>query len=135
MIKQVYRVKKDGRRCAVSELTPNNEQPAELTFATKGKETKRVTFDDPIAESKQAKLKVPKIKKGMPLCETKPQPRCPLGLSHWQERKLHRLGADELKKRNMAWVPKGNPQSKEDVQAPVARRATRVENKNMKANK
>ena len=106
VIKQVYRVKKDGRKCAVLESTPNIEKPAELTLATKGKEVKRVTFRDPLVKSKQDKLKMPNIKKDMPLCETEPEPRCPLGLSHWRERKLHRLRAEELKKRNMAWVPK-----------------------------
>ena len=36
----------------------------------------------------------------------------------------------------MAWVPKGNLQGKKDVQAPaIARRATRVDNINNKANK
>ena len=55
VIKQVYHVKKDGRKCVVSDSTPNNEKPAELTLATKGKEVKRVTFKDPIAESKRDK--------------------------------------------------------------------------------
>ena len=40
VVKQVYRVKKDGRKCAVSDLALNNEKPAEFTLATKGKNYK-----------------------------------------------------------------------------------------------
>ena len=50
VIKQVYRVKKDGRKCVVLDSTPNIEKPAELTLATKDKEVKRVTFRDPLVE-------------------------------------------------------------------------------------
>ena len=96
---------------------------------------KRVTFKDPIVESKQAKLKVPKIKKDMPQYKTKPQPGCPLGLSRWQEKKLKRLSAEKLRSKNMVWVPKVKTQGKKDVQAPVAKRATKMENKNNKINK
>ena len=135
MVKQVYRVKKDGRKCAVSDLAPNNEKPAELTLATKGKEVKQVTFKNPIAKSERAELKVPKVRKELPLSTTKPQPRCPLGLSSWQEKKLKRLSAEKLKSKNMAWVPKRGPQDREDVQAPVASQVTRVKNKNDKSNK
>jgi hypothetical protein len=116
-------------------MCANNEKPVQLTLATKDKEMKRVTFKDPIAESKQAKLEVPKINEGTPLHKTKSQPGCPLGLSYWQERKLKLFSAEELKRRNMAWIPKGNSQGKEDVQAPIARRATKMENKNNKAHK
>ena len=87
------------------------------------------------AKSEQEKTKVLKIKKELPLCKTKSQPGCPLGLSHWQDKKLYRLRAEELKKRNMAWVPKRNPQGKEDVQAPVATRAARLKNKHNNVNK
>jgi hypothetical protein len=135
MVKQVYQVKRDGRKSAVSDLTPNNKKPAESMLATKGKEVKRVTFKDPIVDSEQAKLKVPNIKKNMPLREPKPQPRCLLGLSHWQDRKLQRLRADELKKRNMAWIPKENHRVKEDVQAPVVKRAAGVKKENHETNK
>ena len=106
MVKQVYRVKKDGRKCVVSDLTPSIKKPAELTLAIKGKEVRRVTFKDPIVESRQAKPEMPKLKEKLPVHEAKSQPGCLIGLSHWQERQLKRLRADELKKRNMAWVPK-----------------------------
>ena len=47
-MKQVYRVKKDGRKYDVSDSTPSIKKPAELTLAIKGKEVRRVTFKDPI---------------------------------------------------------------------------------------
>ena len=54
------------------------------------------------------------------------QPRCPLGLSYWQKRELHKLSAQELEERNMAWVPKGSAQNKNYVQASITRSAAKV---------
>ena len=121
VVKQVYRVKKDGRKCAVSDPTPDDKKPAGSTLATNGKEVKRVTFKDPIIESGQAKPEVPKVRKEFLVHKTKSQPGCSLGLSHWQERKLKRLRVKELEKRNMAWVPKRNPQVKSGITSPVAK--------------
>ena len=123
MVKQVYRVKNDGRKCVVSDPTPDDKKPAGSTLATKGKEVKRVTFKDPIIESGQAKPEVPKVGKELLVHKTKSQPGCSLGLSHWQERKLKRLRAKELEKRNMAWVPKGSRQGENDVPAPIVKPA------------
>ena len=42
VVKQVYRVKRDGRKCAASDLISNNKEPIKvLTLATKGKEVKQ----------------------------------------------------------------------------------------------
>src|SRR3990170_5347058 len=42
VIKQVYRVKRDGRKCATSDLISNNKEPIKvLTLATKGNEVKQ----------------------------------------------------------------------------------------------
>ena len=49
------------------------------------------------------------------------QPECSSGLSHWQGKKLKRLRADALEKRNMAWVPKRSLQGKSTVPAPAAK--------------
>ena len=38
VVKQVYRVKKDGRKCVDSDSTPSIKKPTELTLAIKGKE-------------------------------------------------------------------------------------------------
>ncbi|KQJ87963.1 hypothetical protein BRADI_4g14586v3 [Brachypodium distachyon] len=59
----------------------------------------------------------------------------PLGLSSWQKRKLQRLSAEELKRKNMAWVPKDKHKDNSDVQAVVSRRATKVKKENNKSNK
>lgn len=73
--KQIYRIKKDGHECVVSDLISNNKEPVTWTLATKGEEMK-----DQTAKSEITK-KAPKIKKELPLCQAKSQPGCPLGLS------------------------------------------------------
>ena len=118
-MKQVYRVKKNGRKCVVPDSIPSIKEPAELTLAVKGKEVRRVTFKDPIVESEQAKPEMPKLKKKLPLHKSESQPRCLTGLPHWQQRQLERLRDNELKKRNMAWVPKQSPQMENGVLVPV----------------
>ena len=85
MVKEAYIVKRDGRKDAISDLTPSNQKPAEMMLATKGKGVKRVTFEDPVIKSEQAKPEVPKAKKELPVHKEKSQPGYPLGLSHWQE--------------------------------------------------
>ena len=67
-----------------------------------------------------------KVKQQLPLLQTKSQPGCPLGFSYWQNKKLQKLRAQELEKRNMAWVPKGNNQNESDVQGSIARSGTKV---------
>ena len=53
MVKQVYRVKKDGHKNATSDLISNEKEPIKvLTLATKGNETKQ-----PIIDSQSANLK------------------------------------------------------------------------------
>ena len=76
-----------------------------------------------------------KAKKELPLVETKSKPRCPLGLSYWQKKKLQNLSAQELKKKNMAWVPKKINQDKNDVHASVATSKIKVKKENNESNK
>jgi hypothetical protein len=78
---------------------------------------------------------VPKSKEDTPLCKTKSQLGYPLGLTSWQVRKMKRLSATKLKTKNMAWVPKGRPQRKDDVQVHVARIATRMKEEKTEAGK
>jgi hypothetical protein len=61
----------------------------------------------------------------------------PLSLSYWQKRKLHRLSAQELKKKNLAWVPKVNilVKNRDDVQAFNAKRVTDMKEKKKEARK
>jgi hypothetical protein len=127
MVHQVYQVKRDGRKDVVSDSTPSNQKPAEKVLATKGKEAKRVTFKDPVVESRQTSLEVPKANKEFQVHETRSQPRRLLVSSRWQRWQLNRLRAGELEKRNMAWISKQNSAKltgvKEDAQE-ATKRAT-----------
>jgi hypothetical protein len=93
VIKQVYRVKKDGRKCAGSDLILNDKRLIEVleTSAFDGKKEKQIIVDDQFAKSEQRKFEVPRIKKELSILKSKSQPRCPLGLSSWHEKKLQRL--------------------------------------------
>ena len=71
-----------------------------------------------------------KAQKELPLVETKSQPRCPLGLSYWQKKKLQKISAQKLEERNMAWVPKGSTQNKNYVKTSITRRAAKVKKEN-----
>ena len=83
VVKQVYRVKRDGRKCATSNLISNNKEPIKvLTLATKGKEVKQSIDKNHSAKSEEKKLRVHKAQKELPLVETKSQSRCSLGLSY-----------------------------------------------------
>ena len=64
MIKQVYRVKKDGRKSANSDLILKDKDPIKvLTLATKGNEMKQSIVENQSAKSEEKKLKVHKVKK------------------------------------------------------------------------
>ena len=87
------------------------------------------------AKFEEKKLRVHKAKKELPLVKTESQPRCPLGLSYWQKKKLQNLSAQELKKKNMAWVPKKINRYKNDVHASVATSTIKVNKENNESNK
>ena len=129
MVKQVYRVKKDGCKCAISDPTPDDKKPAESMLSTKDKKVKQLTFKDPIAEFGQAKPEMPKARKNLPVHKPKSQPGCPLSLPYSQQKKLNWLRAKELEKRNMAWVPKGNPRVKSGTTSPISKPARVKEDK------
>ena len=129
MVEQIYRVKRDGRKSATSDMISNEKEPIKvLTLATKGKEVKQSIDKNQSAKSEEKKLRVHKAKKELPLVKTESQPRCPLGLSYWQKKELQNLSAQELKKKNMAWVPKRSSQNKNDVQPSIATSVTKVNN-------
>jgi hypothetical protein len=71
------------------------------TSVIDGKEVKQSINDNEVAKSEQRKLELPKIKIELPLFKSKSQPRCPLGLSSWQKKKLQKLSEQELKKKKM----------------------------------
>ena len=108
VIKQVYRVKKDGRKCATSDSVSSNKEPMKvLTLATTSNEIKQSIVKSQSVKSEEKKLRVHKVKNELPLVKTESQLRCPLGLSYWQKKELQKLSAQELRKKSMAWVPKG----------------------------
>jgi hypothetical protein len=112
VIKQVYCVKKDGRKAASLDLISNDKRPIKVlaTSAIDGKEVKQAIVDNQVAKSECGMLEVPKLNKEFPTPKSKSEPRCPLRLSSWQGKNLQRLSAEQLKKKNMALVPKGTNQ-------------------------
>jgi hypothetical protein len=51
-------------------------------------------------------LEVSKVERKLPMLKSKAQSNHPLSLPNWQMRKLQNLNVEELKAKNMAWVPK-----------------------------
>ena len=71
VVKQVYHVKRDGRKSATSDLISNEKEPIKvLTLATKGNETKQPIIESQSAKSEEKKLRVHKAKKELPLVKT-----------------------------------------------------------------
>ena len=99
-----------------------------LTLAIKGKEEEQTNLQNTDAKSEQKELRVHKVKKELPLLEKESQSRRPLGLSYWQKKKLQKLSARELEKKNMAWIPKKNSQTRNNVQASILENTTKVKN-------
>ena len=121
IVKQIYIVKRDGRKDTSSDLNTIDQKPINVlkTSAIGDKGKKKLSVDIPSVKSEQSKFKGPKIKKEVPLSKIEVRPRCLLGSSNWQKKKLQKLNAQELKEKNMAWVPKGSirTQDKDDGQA------------------
>lgn len=68
VVKQVYRVKRDGHKSATSDLISSEKEPINvLTLATKCNETKQPIIESRSAKSEEKKLRVHKAKKELPL--------------------------------------------------------------------
>ena len=93
-VKQVYRVKYDGRKKKSSYLNSTIEKPITLLKnpAIDGKEMRKSSID--ILDAKSKKVRMPKIKKDLPLSKTKIKSICSIGLPKWQEKKLQKLSAE-----------------------------------------
>ena len=78
-----------------------------------------MTFDIPNAKFEQSELKKPKIKKKSLLPRIEAKPSHTLDSSNWQKKKLQRLSAQELKQRNMAWLPKRSIQTQDKDDGPA----------------
>jgi hypothetical protein len=126
VIKQVYRVKYDGRKKKSSDLNSTIDKPVTLlkNLAIYGKEVGKSPIDILGAKSEQKMVRVPKIKKDLSLSKIEIKPICSIGLSKWYERKLQKLSAEKLKEKGLAWVPKRSIQAqKNDAQASGATKA------------
>nr|TKW12957.1 hypothetical protein SEVIR_5G069300v2 [Setaria viridis] len=123
VVKQVYRVQRNGRKDKSSYLNSISEKSINLlsTSVTNGKGKKISAVDPQSAKSEQKELTNSKIKGKSLLSKAEAKPSHPLSLSNWQKKKkkLQKLSAQELRKRNMAWAPKRSIQiqNKDDAQA------------------
>jgi len=121
VVKQIYVVKRDGRKDTSSDLNTIDEKPINVlkTSAIDGNKKKNSAIDTPNIRSGQGELKKPKVKRRSPLSRIEAKLSHSFSTSNWQKRKLQKLSAQELKERNMAWVPKGSVpiQDKDDGQA------------------
>jgi hypothetical protein len=110
VVKQIYQVKKDGRKDKSSDLNSVNKKSVNVlsASATNGKEREKSSVDPPSAKSEQKELKRSKNKTGALLSKTEAKSSHPLGLSNWQKKKLQKLSAQELRKTGTAWIPKGS---------------------------
>jgi len=126
VVKQVYRVKYDGRKKKSLDLNLTIEKPITLLKnpAIDGKEVRKSSINILGATSEQKKVGVPKIKKDLPLSKTEIKPIYSIGLPKWQENKLQKLSIEKLKEKGLAWVSKASIQAqKDDVQASGATKA------------
>jgi hypothetical protein len=83
VVKQVYRLKKDGHKDKSSVLDSNNEKPINVleTSATISEKMKQSGTNNLDVKSEQNKLKVPKVKDELLQFTRESQLRCSLGLS------------------------------------------------------
>ena len=75
-------------------------------LAIDDKEVGKSSIDILGAKSEQKKVRVPKIKKDLPLSKIEIKPIYSIGLPKWQQKKLQKLSAEKLEEKGMAWVPK-----------------------------
>ena len=66
MVKQVYRVKRDGHKSATSDLISNEKEPIKvLTLATKGNETKQPIIANQSAKYEKEEVESAQGQKGI----------------------------------------------------------------------
>ena len=82
VVKQVYRVKYDGRKTKSSDLNSTIEKPITLLKnpAINGKEVRKSSINILGAKSEQKKVRVPKIKRDLLLSKTEIKPIYSIGL-------------------------------------------------------
>jgi hypothetical protein len=89
-VKQVYRVKYDGRKKKSSDLDATIEKPITLLKnpAIDGKEVRKSSIVITGTKSVHKEVQVSKTKQELPLSKIKTKPKSSFGLPKWQERKL-----------------------------------------------
>jgi hypothetical protein len=112
VVKQVYVVKRDNRKIKNSNLNSRVIEPCEVldTSASSAQTIEKSASDSPSSKSEFKKLNMPQVKEDVSSSNTNSQPISPLGLSIWHNKRLEKLGAQELKKRGMTWAPNGSSQ-------------------------
>jgi hypothetical protein len=115
MVKQVYRVKYDGQKQS-SDLNSTIKKSIILlqNLAIDGKEIRKSSIDILGAKCEPKKMRVPKIKKIVPLSKVEINPICSISLLMWQEKELWKFSAEKLKEKGLSWVPKGSIQTQKD---------------------
>jgi hypothetical protein len=126
VVKQVYRVKGDNCKDKSSDL-PSSDTKPNMTITTSaniGNNVKQQVGDVQDAKSDPMELEVSKVERKLPMPQSEAQPSHPLGLPNWQMRKLQNLNVEELKAKNMAWIPKQSVQvhGKKDNEMKVQKR-------------
>jgi hypothetical protein len=112
VVKQVYRVKRDNRKDKSSDLSSSDTKP-NMTITTSAnidKDVKQQVGDVQGTKSEPMELEVSKVERKLLMPQSEAQLSHPLGLPNWQMRKLQKLKAEELKAKNLAWVPKQSVQ-------------------------
>jgi hypothetical protein len=112
VVKEVYQVKRDNRKDKSSDLS-SSDKKSNVTItnsANIGKDVKQQFDDAQAAKYEPMKLEVSKVERKLPMPKSKAQLSHPLGLPNWQMRRLQKLNVEELKAKNMAWVPKQSVQ-------------------------
>ena len=74
---------------------------------------KKSIVDVPSAKSEEKELNEPKISNELLLSKIKTKLKHSFGSSNWQKKKLYKLSAEELKGKNMGWIPQGSMQAQE----------------------
>jgi hypothetical protein len=108
-------VKRDGRKDKSSDLNSVNKKPINVlsASATNGKGKEKSSIHSSSAKSEQKEVKRLKNKRGALLSKIEAKSSHPLGLSNWQKKELQKLSARELRKKGMAWIPKGSTRTQD----------------------
>jgi hypothetical protein len=130
VVKQVYRVKRYDCKDKSPDLNSVNKKPINVLSAssTNGKEGEKSSVDPPSAKFERKELKRSKNKRGALLSKIEVKSSHLLGLSNWQRKKLQKLIAQEMRKKDMAWIPKGSIQT-QDMGNDQAKGATQLKEK------